>query len=310
MGGPSTWGPPEPTTHNGGSDQTLSRSDDADGRGRAGAGRGADPVTGTQSRTSANWCFRKLKPVSMRRVKIISMHKVDAAMEVGRLPSGELIRGMGQLMGQMRRAGAFVDGAGLRPSATRARVRAAGGKRAALEQGPYGGSNELVERFAMIQVRNMDEAIDWASRQAVAGGDAEVEVGPVTEAWDLGVMAKPADAPLRCLLLQKADAAFEAGQPQAAATAAAQDRVKDDMSKAGVLLAAQRLKPSRQGTRISVKAGQATFRDGPFTESKELIAGYVILELPTLEAARPFALAFAEVIGDVEIELRVLHEGE
>lgn len=43
-------------------------------------------------------------------MKIISMHKVDAAMEAGKLPGKELIRGMGQLMGEMRRAGAFLDG--------------------------------------------------------------------------------------------------------------------------------------------------------------------------------------------------------
>jgi hypothetical protein len=62
-------------------------------------------------------------------MRVISMHKVDAAMEAGKLPSQELIQGMGRLMGQMRQAGSFLDGAGLRPSATRVRLRFSGGER-------------------------------------------------------------------------------------------------------------------------------------------------------------------------------------
>src|SRR5678815_4986791 len=125
-------------------------------------------------------------------------------MEAGKIPSPDFIKSMGQLMGDIRRTGALVDGAGLRPSATRARLRVAKGKRT-LEKGPYASANELVDRVAMIEVRDMDEATEWAARQVAAVGDAEVEIGPVTEGWDLGLMAKPADAPLRCLLLQKGD---------------------------------------------------------------------------------------------------------
>ena len=64
------------------------------------------------------------------------MHKVDAAMEAGGRPSPELIQGMGKLMGEMRREGIFLDGDGLRPSATRVRLRFTGGE-LTLERGPY-----------------------------------------------------------------------------------------------------------------------------------------------------------------------------
>jgi len=238
-------------------------------------------------------------------MKIISMHKVDAAMECGTLPSPELIKGMGQLMGEMRRASVFIDGDGLRRSGTRARVRVKGaGGETTIERGPYAGGNELVERLTRIRVKDLDEGIAWAARQAEATG-AEVEVGPLTEGWDLGLMAKPADAPLRCLLLQKADPAGEADRPAPVPTALAS--VTADMQGAGVLLTAPaRLRPSREGRRISVAAGKPTFRDGPFAESKELIAGFVLLDVPGMPDAIEWALRFASVIGDVELELRPL----
>ena len=71
------------------------------------------------------------------------MHKVTAAMEAGEKPNAGLIQGMGQLMGDMRRNDALVDGAGLLPTATRVRLRFAGGKRT-LQKGPYKGANDSV----------------------------------------------------------------------------------------------------------------------------------------------------------------------
>ena len=237
-------------------------------------------------------------------MKIISMHKVDAAMEAGKLPSQELIQGMGQLMGEMRRASAFADGDGLRQSHTRARVRVKGaGRETTVERGPYAGDNELVAGLTRIRVKDVEEGIAWARRQAEATG-AEVEVGPITEGWDLGLMAKPADAPLRCLLLQKAEPAREAERASSSPALAA---VTADMQRAGVLLSPpQGLRPSREGKRISVAVGKPVFRDGPFAESKELIAGFIVLDVPGMPGAIEWALRFANVIGDVEMELRPL----
>jgi hypothetical protein len=240
-------------------------------------------------------------------MRIISMHKVTPAMEAGELPSQELIQGMGRLMGETRKSGALIDGAGLRPSATRLRLRHSRGE-IALEKGPYAGENELVSGIAMLKVRDLDEAIAWASRYARAIGDVELELGPVTEPWDLGMIPKPAEAPLRCLLLHKADAASEAGKPLGKAAAARLAEMMDEMQKAGVLLLAERLRPSRHGVRIQVAGKKASFVDGPFAESKELIAGFVLMNAPSIEAMREWNLRFAEIIGDVEMEVRVLYE--
>jgi hypothetical protein len=240
-------------------------------------------------------------------MRIISMHKVTAAMEAGEKPSLELIQGMGRLMGDLRESGAFVDGAGLLPSRARVRLRHARGE-ISLQKGPYAGEEELLSRVAMVKVRDMDEAIDWASRYARAAGDVELEVGQVTEPWDLGMMPRPAGAPLRCLLLHKADADSEAGRPIGRTAAAALAKVTDDMQKAGVLLSSERLRPSREGVRVAVTGKKPVFMDGPFTESKELVAGFVILKVPSIAASHDFLLRFADIIGDVEMDVRPLYE--
>jgi hypothetical protein len=240
-------------------------------------------------------------------MRIISMHKVDAKMEAGVMPSQELIQGMGKLMGDMRNAGALIDGAGLRPSATRVRLRFSGGERK-VQKGPYRGENERIAAVSMLNVADMDEALSWASRYGKAVGDVELELGPVTEPWDLGLMPRPDGVPLRCLLLHKADADHEAGKPLPPTAAEALSRVQDEMREAGVLMVSERLQPSSQGMRIKVTNKKAVMMDGPFTESKELIAGYVIVNVPVLAAAREWCLRFAEVIGDVEMDLWPLHD--
>lgn len=241
-------------------------------------------------------------------MKIISMHKVDAAMEAGAKASQELIQGMGKLIGTMQASGVFVDGDGLLPTPSRVRLRFAGGERS-LQRGPYTGVNELVAGFTMLKVRDIDEAIDWASRYGKAVGDVELELGPVTEAWDLGMIPKPENAPLRCLLLHKADAASEAGKPLGKAAATALGKVTDQMKAAGVLLSSERLQPSSKGKRIKVTGKKPTVVDGPFAESKEMIAGFVILDLPSVQDAEEWCLRFADVIGDTEMDVLPLADG-
>jgi hypothetical protein len=80
------------------------------------------------------------------------------------------------------------------------------------------------------------------------------------------------------------------------------------MRSAGVLLASERLRPSREGTRIKVVGKQTTVIDGPFAESKELIAGYIIMNAPSVAATRPWTTRFAEIIGDIEMDVIPLDE--
>jgi hypothetical protein len=234
-------------------------------------------------------------------MRFMVMHKVDALMEAGGPPLARIIQEMGKFIGGAIKAGVFENGAGLHPSSRRARLAFEGGKRT-VTRGPFAGGNELLAGFALIKAASMDEAIEHASRIAVVLGDVEIEIGAVVEPWDLGVMEKPADAPLRFLLLRKADRAFEAGEPERPGLAP----LLDELGRAGVLASAATLAPSAQGARYRKTGGKREWTDGPFTESKELVAGFSIVKQPSLADARKWAEAYADILGDNEVDVRLV----
>jgi hypothetical protein len=85
----------------------------------------------------------------------------------------------------------------------------------------------------------------------------------------------------------------------------------EELAQAGVLLDASGLKPSSRGWRIRHGAGRRTVVDGPFTESKELIAGYTLIQVRTREEALEWARRFPNPAGgdrEAEIEVRELYE--
>ena len=232
-------------------------------------------------------------------MRFMCMHKVDAKMEAGERPSQQIIQQMGQFIGGLAKTGVFKDGDGLHRSATRARVTFQDGEPTIL-RGPYPGGNELVASFAKVSTTGVEKAIELAVELGRAAGNREVEVGPIVEGWDLTGKPRPADAPHRFLLLLKADAAFEAGQPLPAAVRDVFDRWK----QAGVLYGDGALEPSKHGARYKVVDGKRRWLDGPFTESKELIAGFSIIELPTLEEAKRLSEEYAAILGDNEVDVR------
>jgi hypothetical protein len=77
-----------------------------------------------------------------------------------------------------------------------------------------------------------------------------------------------------------------------------------EMTKAGVLLAKGGLYPSAEGARVSISEGKFMVTDGPFTETKELIAGYTIVETKSKAEAIELAKRFLEVMGEGENEIR------
>ncbi|HEX5063540.1 MAG TPA: YciI family protein [Kofleriaceae bacterium] len=227
------------------------------------------------------------------------MHKVDAKMEAGERPDQSIVQRMGQLVGRSLKAGIFKDGAGLHRSATRARITFNGGK-PSITRGPYAGGNELTARFALISTTGIEKAIELATQLGEAAGQREIEIGPVVEGWDLNGSPRPADAPHRFLLLVKADAAFEAGAPQPAAVNTLLARWKRD----GVLQSDISMKSSKTSVRFKAVSGKRTWLDGPFTESKELIAGFSVIEVDSLDDAKKFTEEYAAILGDNEVDIR------
>ena len=83
-------------------------------------------------------------------------------------------------------------------------------------------------------------------------------------------------------------------------------RLIDETTSTGAHLASETMRPSTRGRRYRKSRDGATVMDGPFTETKELIAGYIIVSAESLEDAAEWALAYIDVVGAEEVDLREL----
>ena len=238
-------------------------------------------------------------------MRFMIMHKNDPHTEAGEKPPLELVNRMGAFIGEYMQSGRFIDGAGLSGSATRTRLVFRNGQ-CTQKRGPYRGEHELPAATLLLKVRTREEAIGWAERYGKILGDGELELGKVNEPWDIGLMEPPENPPLQMLLVDKADAATEAGgrSPQ---QKAALSRLKTEMTKAGVLVRTLALQPSSKAKRLVFTNNDLRVVDGPFVESKELIGGFAVLELSGMDEAIALCRRYAEILGGtLEIDVRVV----
>ena len=82
----------------------------------------------------------------------------------------------------------------------------------------------------------------------------------------------------------------------------------EEMARAGVLIATDGLQPSAKGARVRIEGGKFAVTDGPFTETKELIAGYAIVQVRSKEEAIELAKRFLQVMGEGVSEIRLMHD--
>jgi len=108
--------------------------------------------------------------------------------------------------------------------------------------------------------------------------------------------------------MHKSNEETEAGVPPSRELIEGMSKLMEESSRAGMLLAAEGVHPSSKGARLSFSGGRRTVTDGPFAEAKELIAGFAIVQVESMEEAIEWATRFAEVHGDVEIEIRQVVE--
>ena len=94
---------------------------------------------------------------------------------------------------------------------------------------------------------------------------------------------------MRYMLLVKADERSEAGELPSREMLAEMGRFNDEMIKAGVMLAGDGLQPSSKGVRIDFTGDRPKVIDGPFTEAKELVAGFWIIQVKSREEAIEWA---------------------
>jgi len=117
---------------------------------------------------------------------------------------------------------------------------------------------------------------------------------------------------MRFMIIVKATAESEAGvMPTDDGLLKAMASYHEEVAKAGVLLDANGLKPTAKGWRIRYHAGKRSVVDGPFAETKELLAGYTLIQVRSREEAMEWARRFPAPFGeqaDGEIEVRELYE--
>jgi hypothetical protein len=117
---------------------------------------------------------------------------------------------------------------------------------------------------------------------------------------------------MRFMIIRKADKNTEAGTLPSTELITAMMKYNEEMIQAGVMLAGEGLQPSAKGARITFSAGKPTVLDGPFAETKELIAGFTMIQVQSRQEAIEWVKRWPALDGDgaVELELRQVFEAE
>lgn len=260
-------------------------------------------------------------------MRFMVLVKANKASEAGEMPSPEMLTEMNKFNEEIIKAGVMLDGNGLLPSSTGFRVTNTDGN-IAITDGPFAESKELVAGYWIIQSRDLEEAIEWIKKAPfdVSGHDGQVEIRPVYELDDFPVNDNesgwredeeklraewesgggPAIDPAKKLWL----GCFLADENSEAAVMPTEQQLTDmnalmaEAAEAGLILGGEGLKPSSEGARIYFANGDREVVDGPFAETKELVAGFATLQFDSDEQAREWAVKAIKAHGNGRCELR------
>jgi hypothetical protein len=258
--------------------------------------------------------------------------KSDAQAEAGVPPDEELLSAMGKYNEELEQAGILLAANGLKATSNGARVRIAADKKITVVDGPFAEAKEVVAGFWIIRVRSKAEAIEWAEKAPCP--DGEIEVRQVYEVSDFPV--DPSEQPdgwrvqeqrfrdadpkaanpvipsrqpgtKRFMIIHRGTTASEAGVLPDPKSLEQMGALIQEQIEAGVLLAGEGLQPSSKGARVRASGAKRTIIDGPFAETKELVAGFSIVQMKTKADAIAFAKRCVVVLppGVTENELEV-----
>jgi hypothetical protein len=244
-------------------------------------------------------------------MRFMMLVKASKDSEAGVLPDEKMLSQMAEYTEELVKAGALLAAERLQPSSTGVRVRYANGTFKMID-GPFAETKELIAGFCLIQAKSRDEAIEWAKR--IPFQEGEVEIRPLFELFDFPVDpaekpdgwrqneqqfrdAPPARKPgtIRYLGMVKADKDTEAGVLPDEKLLSAMGAFMEEGVKSGVFLSGEGLQPTSKGARVRFSGSKRMVIDGPFAETKELIAGYAILQFTSKAEAIEWTKRFVQV---------------
>ena len=114
---------------------------------------------------------------------------------------------------------------------------------------------------------------------------------------------------MRCLVIVKANPESEAGIMPSTEILTAMGKYNEELVKAGIMLAGEGLHPSSKGKRVKFNGGKSVVTDGPFAETKELVAGFWLWQVRSMDEAIEW-LKRSPFDGGTEIEVRPIFDPE
>src|SRR5688572_25377792 len=127
-------------------------------------------------------------------MKVMMLVKANKDSEAGVMPSEGLLGAMASFHEELVKAGVLLDLAGLTPTSVGKRVVFSGSPRPKIVAGPFAETKELVGGYWILQVKSMEEAVEWAKRLPFGpdtnpGGQGEIEIRPIVEIEDFAPAA-------------------------------------------------------------------------------------------------------------------------
>ena len=124
-------------------------------------------------------------------MRVMVIVKANEDSEAGVMPSTELLTAMGRYNEELVKAGVMLAGEGLHPSSKGKRVRFSGTGRSVVD-GPFAETKELIAGFWILQVKDMEEAVEWVKRcPNPMDGESVIEIRQVFETEDFGAELTP-----------------------------------------------------------------------------------------------------------------------
>lgn len=228
-------------------------------------------------------------------MQFMILRRASRRSESGRLPETE--------------AGLLI--AHLQPSASAVRLTLRDGE-ATVTPSPFPDPADMIAGFAVIDVPAMADAIDWGKRWPADDAEVELEIresGCPGGCAQVGAADSAGPQGRRFAILLRSSRELEDEVPVPQAILDALDVHNAREAKAGVLLAADGLRSSARGARVKVAKNAFTVIDGPFTEIKEMIAGFWLIRVAGMDDAIAWARRNPYPTGpDVEVEIRELFD--